>query len=122
VVGDNVKLLQVLLNIIGNAVKFTETGKVVVRCTSGRSTSDGMREFTFTVTDTGIGIPDDKKNLLFQSFSQVDSSPTRMVGGTGLGLAISKEIVELMGGMISFVSDEGIGTTFSFTIPLKMPN
>lgn len=121
-VGDNVKVLQVLLNIIGNAVKFTEAGTVVVRVTSGRTTSDGKREFTFTVTDTGIGIPDDKKGLLFQSFSQVDASPTRKFGGTGLGLAICKEIVELMGGNISFVSEEGVGTAFSFTIPLKKPD
>jgi PAS domain S-box-containing protein len=118
VVGDNMRIRQVLLNIIGNAVKFTEGGKVVVRVTAGRPTGDGKRELTFTVTDTGIGIPDDKKDILFRAFSQIDASLNRGYGGTGLGLAISKEIVELMGGTISFVSERGVGTTFSFTIPL----
>jgi signal transduction histidine kinase/ActR/RegA family two-component response regulator len=117
-VGDQLRLRQVLLNLIGNAVKFTEGGKVEVLVTAGRANSDGKREFTFTVTDTGIGIHDDKKELLFRAFSQVDPSLTREYGGTGLGLAISKEIVELMGGTISFVSEKGVGTAFSFTIPL----
>ena len=117
-VGDQVRLRQVLTNLIGNAVKFTEEGKVVVRVTAGGATSDGKREFTFTVTDTGIGIPDEKKALLFRSFSQVDPSLSRKYGGTGLGLAISKDIVELMGGTISVVSKESVGSAFSFTIPL----
>jgi CheY-like chemotaxis protein len=119
VVGDEVRLRQVLLNLIGNAVKFTERGKVVVRVTARRSASDGKRELTFSVTDTGIGIPNDKKELLFRAFSQVDASLSRRYGGTGLGLAISKEIVELMGGTITFVSEEGVGSAFTFTIPLR---
>jgi PAS domain S-box-containing protein len=118
VVGDLERLRQVFINLIGNAVKFTERGKVVVRVTAGSVTSDGKRDFSFAVTDTGIGIPDDKKGLLFLAFSQVDDSHSRIYGGTGLGLAITKEIVELMGGTITFESEEGVGSTFSFAIPL----
>jgi CheY-like chemotaxis protein len=118
VVGDQMRLRQVLINLIGNAVKFTDGGKVEVRVTAGSARSAGKREFTFAVTDTGIGIPDDKKELLFHAFSQVDPSLSRSFGGTGLGLAISREIVELMGGTISFISEEEVGSTFSFTILL----
>jgi PAS domain S-box-containing protein len=118
VVGDNVRVRQVLLNLMGNAVKFTDGGSVKVLVSAGRVTADGKRNFTFSIKDTGIGIPDDKKKLLFRAFSQVDASLSRKFGGTGLGLAISKEIVELMGGTISFVSENGMGTVFSFTIPL----
>jgi signal transduction histidine kinase len=119
VVGDRIRLQQVLTNLIGNAVKFTEEGKVDVRVTAGTPTSDGKLEFTFDVRDTGIGIPDDKKGLLFRPFSQVDASHSRMYGGAGLGLSISRELVELMGGRISFNSQSGVGSTFSFTIPLR---
>ena len=118
VVGDNMRVRQVLLNLTGNAVKFTEGGKVEVRLPPVVRHADGKRVFTFAVTDTGIGIPDNKKELLFRAFSQVDPSLSRKFGGTGLGLAISREIVELMGGTISFISEEGVGTAFSFTIPL----
>lgn len=118
VVGDQTRLRQVLLNLIGNAIKFTKGGKVEMRVTAGRTTSNGKLEITFAVTDTGIGISDDKKELLFKAFSQADASHSRIYGGTGLGLAICKEIVELMGGTITFESKEGVGSTFSFTIPL----
>jgi two-component system CheB/CheR fusion protein len=118
VVGDQVRLLQVLTNLCGNAVKFTEQGKVEVRVTAGGETAEGKREITFTVRDTGIGIPDDKKELIFDSFNQADISHARRFGGTGLGLAISRELVERMGGTITCASEEGKGSTFSFTIPL----
>ena len=119
VVGDAVRLRQVLINLVGNAIKFTERGKVEVQVKSGGQTPSGKREFTFTVTDTGIGIPADKLRLLFLPFTQVDPSDTRKYGGTGLGLAISRQIVEMMGGRIFVESEEGRGTTFTFTIPLE---
>jgi signal transduction histidine kinase/CheY-like chemotaxis protein len=116
-VGDQTRLNQVLTNLAGNAIKFTEMGKVEICVAAGGSTPGGKREVTFSVTDTGIGIPDTKRDLIFQVFSQVDESHTRTYGGTGLGLAISKEIVESMGGTISFTSAEGKGSIFSCTIP-----
>jgi len=116
--GDQTRLIQILTNLAGNAVKFTQKGKVELRATAGVRTTDGKRYVTFTVTDTGIGIPGDKKHLLFHVFSQVDVSHTRSYGGTGLGLAISKELVERMGGVITFTSEEGKGSIFSFTVPL----
>ncbi|MBI2353411.1 MAG: response regulator [Deltaproteobacteria bacterium] len=117
-VGDQLRLRQVITNLIANAVKFTEQGKVEVRVDAGAAAANGKRDITFSIIDTGIGIPDDKKGLLFKSFSQVDDSDTRRFGGTGLGLAISREIVELMGGRISFESSEDAGSAFSFTVPL----
>ena len=116
-VGDQVRLNQVLTNLASNAVKFTELGKVEIRVVAGGSAPGGKREVTFTVTDTGIGIPADKRDLLFQAFSQVDQSHSRSYGGTGLGLVISKEIVESMGGTINYTSEEGKGSTFTCTIP-----
>ncbi|WP_051361356.1 PAS domain-containing hybrid sensor histidine kinase/response regulator [Desulfuromonas sp. TF] len=112
-IGDPNRLGQVLTNLIGNAVKFTHEGKIRVRV-------QPRGEFLeFSVADTGIGIPREKRHLLFQSFTQVDSSLTRKFGGTGLGLAISKGLVHLMGGDISVRSREGKGSVFTFTIPLK---
>jgi signal transduction histidine kinase/DNA-binding response OmpR family regulator len=117
-IGDQTRLSQVLTNLAGNAVKFTEKGKVEVWVRAGESRADGKRDVTFAVIDTGIGIAEDKMHLLFREFSQVDDSHSRSYGGTGLGLAISKEIVERMGGTIALVSQEGKGSTFSFTVPL----
>ncbi len=113
VVGDPDRLGQVLINLIGNAVKFTHKGVIRV-CVQPRG---GFVEFA--VADTGIGIPEDKLDLLFQSFSQIDASFTRQYGGTGLGLAISKELVELMGGEISVQSHKREGSVFTFSLPLK---
>ena len=119
-VGDQVRLCQVLTNLAGNAVKFTERGSVKIDVLAGDQLSGGRQEVIFTVTDTGIGIPGDKKELLFREFSQVDDSHSRSYGGTGLGLAISKEIVERMGGTIGFTSEEGKGSTFFFKVPLVL--
>jgi two-component system CheB/CheR fusion protein len=115
--GDQTRLDQILTNLAGNAVKFTEKGNVEIRVTAGGCTSGDRRAITFAVIDTGIGIPEGKKDLLFREFSQVDDSHSRSYGGTGLGLAISKEIVERMGGEITVNSEEGKGSTFSFRIP-----
>lgn len=118
VIGDQFRLKQVLINLIGNAIKFTETGAVVVRVEAGNTTTAGQREVTISVTDSGIGIPQEKHHLLFDHFSQIDDAHNRQFGGTGLGLVISKKLVELMGGTISFTSEAGVGSTFTFTIPL----
>ena len=117
-VGDQTRINQILTNLAGNAVKFTEKGRVELRVAAGGSAPGGKREVTFTVTDTGIGIHDEKKDLLFRVFSQVDDSHSRSYGGTGLGLVISKELVERMGGTITFTSEMGKGSTFFCTIPL----
>ena len=116
--GDQLRLRQVLANLIGNAVKFTDHGKVSLQVSTGKRTSNGKREVTFAVEDTGIGIPDDKKSLLFRPFSQLETSHCRSQCGTGLGLSISRELVDLMGGTLCCKSKVGVGSTFSFTIPL----
>ena len=118
IVGDVTRLRQVLVNLLGNAVKFTERGEVVVtvetRSAKG-SPGRALHELAFTVRDTGIGIPEDRLDRLFQSFSQVDSSTTRKYGGTGLGLAISSRLAELMGGTMWVESQVGVGSAFHFT-------
>jgi PAS domain S-box-containing protein len=124
IVGDVTRLRQILLNLLNNAVKFTERGEVVVTAdaepvpASGEPTgSDGKRfRLAFAVRDTGIGIPEDRMDGLFESFSQVDTSTTRRYGGTGLGLAISRRLTELMNGRMWAESRVGEGSTFHFTI------
>src|SRR5678816_4277721 len=118
-IGDPTRLRQVLLNLLGNALKFTESGEVALRVTSDHEPAHpGV--LRFTISDTGIGIPDEKLGAVFERFTQADSSTTRRYGGTGLGLTISKRLVELMGGRISVESDLGKGSVFSFTVPLEV--
>ncbi|HEX2572540.1 MAG TPA: response regulator [Polyangia bacterium] len=114
-VGDVTRLRQIIVNLLGNAVKFTERGEVALGVSS-RPAPGGRVEARFVIRDTGIGIPADRMDRLFQSFSQVDASTTRRFGGTGLGLAICKQLCELMGGSIHVESAVGVGSTFTFSI------
>ncbi len=119
--GDPDRLRQVLTNLVGNAIKFTDVGQVLVTVENTGDTSrvpDGFN-LAVSVADTGIGIPPDKQQAVFESFTQADSSTTRRFGGTGLGLTISRRLVELMGGRIGLTSIEGEGATFHFTIPVS---
>ncbi|WP_052507565.1 response regulator [Desulfonatronovibrio magnus] len=129
--GDPGRLRQILMNLVGNAIKFTEKGEVEVRVQKENAGIEDKEKYDagmlkvslcFTVRDTGIGIPEDKKDRLFKSFSQVDTSTTRKFGGTGLGLAISKQLAELMGGTVGLESQEGRGSTFWFTVQLGIQN
>jgi len=116
--GDPVRLRQILFNLLGNAIKFTEEGevKLEIQCLEVSKTKSKL---TFIISDTGIGIPEEKREHLFKAFSQADSSTSRKFGGTGLGLVISKNLVELMHGQVSFDSRVGVGSTFRFFIELE---
>jgi PAS domain S-box-containing protein len=114
VVGDPGRLRQVVVNLVGNAIKFTETGEVVVEVGT-ESRTDGEVCLRFAVRDTGIGIPADKQQLIFEAFAQVDTSAARKFGGTGLGLTISSQLVAMMGGRVWVESEAGRGSTFHFT-------
>jgi PAS domain S-box-containing protein len=120
VLGDEGRLRQVLLNLVGNAVKFTERGEVVIRVTPAPSEPGGTPRVTFAVTDTGIGIAPDDLPLLFAPFSQVDAAASRRFGGTGLGLSIARQLIELMGGQLTVQSQPGQGSRFAFTLPLPL--
>ena len=117
-VGDPGKLRQVLINLLGNAVKFTPSGEVVL--TVGDSGSDKPGQIEFAVNDTGIGIPSDKLKMIFDDFTQADASTTRKYGGTGLGLGISRRLAEAMGGSLTATSSQGKGSTFRFTVPFDL--
>jgi CheY-like chemotaxis protein len=114
--GDPTRLRQILLNLLGNAIKFTDEGSITLSVETQQQDA-GQISLRFSVTDTGIGIPADKIGGLFESYRQADQSTTRNYGGTGLGLTISKRLVELMGGSIGIDSQPGRGTTFFFTLP-----
>jgi PAS domain S-box-containing protein len=116
-VGDPLRLGQVLINLTNNAVKFTDRGEILVNIELAEKTGDSA-VIKFSVRDTGIGMTEKQQGKLFQSFSQADTSTTRKYGGTGLGLAISKQLVEMMGGEIGVSSEPGVGSTFSFTVSL----
>jgi PAS domain S-box-containing protein len=118
-IGDPVRLNQILINLIGNAIKFTQTGSIHVAVKIDRINAD-IYKLRFEITDTGIGIPKAKLQTIFESFSQADASVTRKYGGTGLGLTIVKQLIELQKGTIRVTSEVNKGTTFSFTISYKL--
>lgn len=121
VIGDAGRLRQILINLVGNAIKFTTIGHVVLRATL-EDESPGSVNVLFSIQDTGIGMPDETLSHLFEPFTQADGSTTRKFGGTGLGLAICKRLATLMGGDIAITSSEGKGSTFSFTLPFEYPH
>jgi PAS domain S-box-containing protein len=116
--GDPVRIRQILANLLSNAIKFTDEGEVVVTAAVSREAGDAL-EVRFQVRDTGMGIPADALERIFEAFSQADGSTTRRFGGTGLGLSIVKQLVEMMGGEIGVTSEPGQGSTFWFTVPLQ---
>lgn len=121
-ISDVTRVRQLLLNLIGNAVKFTDQGEVLVRMNTTSSMTPGVLELHITVSDTGMGIPEDRQMRLFQPFSQMDASTTRRYGGTGLGLAICKRLCDLMGGNIEVASSVGSGSVFSVRLPVTATN
>jgi signal transduction histidine kinase len=118
--GDTGRLRQVVTNLVGNAIKFTERGQVAIEARAVHETPSHVAVL-FAVRDTGMGIPPERQQAVFESFTQADGSTTRRYGGTGLGLTISRQLVELMGGKLRLESTVGQGSTFSFTLDLVRP-
>jgi signal transduction histidine kinase/ActR/RegA family two-component response regulator len=118
-IGDPVRLSQIILNLAGNAIKFTEAGQVDIRISQSK-VENGKATLNFAVEDTGIGIPDEKQKIIFDSFSQANSKTTRLYGGTGLGLAITRQLLEMQGSKIELMSVEGEGSTFYFQLTLPV--
>ncbi|MCL6271832.1 ammonium transporter [Sansalvadorimonas sp. 2012CJ34-2] len=118
--GDPTRLRQVLVNLLGNAFKFTENGSVSLDITGSGSSQDETVSLTFRVSDTGIGMSQEQQQIIYEAFRQADNSTTRKYGGTGLGLTISRKLVRMMGGDLSVESVEGQGTTFFFTLTFKI--
>ena len=121
IIGDQVRLHQVLSNLISNAIKFTDKGGITISVNTKKETPKYLI-LEFIVSDTGIGIPQDKTETIFESFTQASPETTRKYGGTGLGLAIVKKLLELQNGNISLKSHLNIGTTFTFSIPYLKTN
>jgi PAS domain S-box-containing protein len=119
VLGDQLRLSQVLFNLVGNAVKFTDNGFVEVSCRLVKGSDESKHYFSFAVKDTGIGVPREKQSEIFERFTQANADTERLYGGTGLGLNIAKSIVDMHGGTLSMESDPGKGTTFHFIISFK---
>ncbi|MCD8566393.1 MAG: response regulator [Alphaproteobacteria bacterium] len=117
--GDPIRLQQILNNLIGNAIKFTEQGSVIASC-YGSISHDGRFLMQLEISDTGIGIPADKQEKIFTKFTQADISTARKYGGTGLGLSITRQLISMMGGILSLESQEGKGSTFKATIPFEI--
>ena len=120
-IGDANRLLQVIFNLLGNGIKFTEIGRVDLIVNTLERPAPGIITLRFQVQDTGIGVPPEKKDSIFQSFVQADGSHTRRYGGTGLGLSLSSQLVKMMGGDIGVESEPGKGSTFWFTATFDLP-
>ena len=118
IVGDSTRIGQIVTNLMGNAIKFTKSGYVLVDVSS-ESAIEGIDVLTIAIEDTGIGIPDDSISAVFETFTQADTSTTRRFGGTGLGLSICKQLAEMMGGRIRVVSEKGNGSRFIVTLPVE---